>query len=546
MADTDDILDGSIKSASYNMILQVLFRIITFILNGLVLHNVDKEVLGILNVRLMLLIMSILFVSREAFRRACLSKTRDHNWPQVINLLWLTVPSVMLCSFTFCYVWLFWLELPSKEHVADYQFAVYTFGISCVIESFAEPVYLFSQAFLYMRWRLFVDCILLITRVGTLVVAVLYYPAYTIKAMAYCQFTVSTSLLVLYWAYFHLQFRKKAELVKNKELHRDDPLLALPFDSLQDFLPKKIEGQTLIGHDLASLTWGFFKQGILKQVLTEGERYVMTVFSILSFAEQGVYDVVNNLGSMAARFLFLPIEEGSYFYFAQMLNRQVPLEKQPKKEVEQISGVLFKLLRALTLLGSTIVVFGYSYSHLLLHIYGGNTLTDGSGPLLLKSHCLAVWFMGINGVTEAYVFAAMSHEQLEKYNKLMVLLSAIFLGLSWLLSRLLGSVGFILANCTNMILRITHSLIFINGQYRNIGDNPLLGLFPSKLECVSLVLAFIVTASSSMFIYPESAFIHVCIGAFSGLSVVGAILFAEPDLRQVLLSSVKKRMGKAD
>lgn len=63
---------------------------ITFILNGLVLHNVDKEVLGIINVRLMLLLMTILFVSREAFRRACMSKTRDHNWPQVINLLWLT------------------------------------------------------------------------------------------------------------------------------------------------------------------------------------------------------------------------------------------------------------------------------------------------------------------------------------------------------------------------------------------------------------------------------------------------------------------------
>jgi len=191
-------------------------------------------------------------------------------------------------------------------------------------------------------------------------------------------------------------------------------------------------------------------------VLTEGERYVMTVFAVLSFAEQGVYDVVNNLGSMAARFLFLPIEESSYFYFAQMLNRQVPLEKQPLSEVDQISGVLRRLLRALTLLGATIVVFGYSYSHLLLHLYGGNTLTDGFGPLLLKTHCFAVWLMAINGVTEAYVFAAMSHEQLDKYNRLMVLISAIFLGLSWFFSLIFGSVGFILANCINMSLRVAH------------------------------------------------------------------------------------------
>ena len=74
--DSEKILQGSIKSASYNMMLQVriemeicendslliniknfqvAFRVITFVLNGLVLHNVDKDVLGILNVRLMLL-----------------------------------------------------------------------------------------------------------------------------------------------------------------------------------------------------------------------------------------------------------------------------------------------------------------------------------------------------------------------------------------------------------------------------------------------------------------------------------------------------------
>ena len=119
----------------------------------------------------------------------------------------------------------------------------------------------------------------------------------------------------------------------------------------------------------------------------------MTVFSVLSFAEQGVYDVVNNLGSMAARFIFLPIEESSYFYFAQMLNRQIPIENQPRQEIDQVANVLFKLLRALCLLGAIVVVFGFSYSHLVLHLYGGTTLTEGSGPLLMRTHCLAVCLM---------------------------------------------------------------------------------------------------------------------------------------------------------
>lgn len=70
---------------------------------------------------------------------------------------------------------------------------------------------------------------------------------------------------------------------------------------------------------------------------------------------------------------------------------------------------------------------------------------------------LHVWYLkAINGVTEAYVFAAMSSQQLDKYNGLMVVLSCVFLFLSWLLSYVVGSVGFILANCVNMFLRIAH------------------------------------------------------------------------------------------
>ena len=34
-------------------------------------------------------------------------------------------------------------------------------------------------------------------------------------------------------------------MLKNREIHRDDPLLLLPFDSLYDFLPRKIEGQVI-------------------------------------------------------------------------------------------------------------------------------------------------------------------------------------------------------------------------------------------------------------------------------------------------------------
>ncbi|KAF0289863.1 Protein RFT1 [Amphibalanus amphitrite] len=60
---------------------------------------------------------------------------------------------------------------------------------------------------------------------------------------------------------------------------------------------------------------------MLKQLLMEGERYLMTAFHLLDFSEQGLYDVVANLGSLAARFLFQPVEENAYVYFSRTVER---------------------------------------------------------------------------------------------------------------------------------------------------------------------------------------------------------------------------------
>lgn len=43
-----------------------------------------------MNVRLLLLESTILFLSREPILKACLTDTKSHNWAQVINQIWLT------------------------------------------------------------------------------------------------------------------------------------------------------------------------------------------------------------------------------------------------------------------------------------------------------------------------------------------------------------------------------------------------------------------------------------------------------------------------
>lgn len=65
--------------------------------------------------------------------------------------------------------------------------------------------------------------------------------------------------------------------------------------------------------------------------------FLYTVFYSFSFtsvySHLGVYDIVNNLGSMVARFLFLPIEESFYVFFAKVLERGRDAQHQ-----KQVSG----------------------------------------------------------------------------------------------------------------------------------------------------------------------------------------------------------------
>lgn len=88
--------------------------------------------------------------------------------------------------------------------------------------------------------------------------------------------------------------------------------------------------------DAKILVMAFFKQGALKQLLTEGEKYVMSLTNVLTFYEQATFDIVNNLGSLAARFIFRPIEENSYFYFTQTITRNVPFKEQDKVFINNI------------------------------------------------------------------------------------------------------------------------------------------------------------------------------------------------------------------
>ena len=380
MADrTANIVRGTARAATYSVILQVSFRMLSFIVNGIVLRYVSNELLGLVNVRLTLLYSTVLLLSREAFRKACLSTIGIHekDWRQLINLMWCCVPLGILIGFMLGCVWIYLLEYPSHRYVDYYPKAVVLFVMSAVSELVVEPLWLISQEFHFINAKVLIEAIALCVKCLSTLVIIVIFPNGDLSSFTVAQVMHSLVYIGLYYLYF-LQHAARQSTVSNADQKSNRKTIGFPVRMLSDVLPQfTSNSNSYFDPSYKALVLSFFKQSLLKQFLSEGEKYIMTVFNILSMGQQGVYDIINNLGSIAARFIFLPIEESYYVLFSQLLIRGESSTSQG--ELHTAGRILFGVLKCVSLVGMIVVVFGFSYSYLALIFYGGDILSSGEG-----------------------------------------------------------------------------------------------------------------------------------------------------------------------
>ncbi|XP_029455275.1 protein RFT1 homolog isoform X2 [Rhinatrema bivittatum] len=512
---------------------------LTFGLNAFTLRYVSKEIIGIVNVRLTLLYSTVVFLAREAFRRACLSGNAKKNWTQTVNLLWLCVPLGVLWALLLGWVWLHMLEVPDPVLVPHYRSGVMLFGLSAVVELVAEPFWVLAQAHLFVRLKVLAESLSIICKCFLTVTLVVIYPHWGLLIFSVSQL-LYTSLLVLCYVIYFLNFLGSPEAVRK----------SFPVCRVTELLPHVVKDQALLNWKQAKLTWSFFKQSFLKQILTEGERYVMTFLNVLNFGDQGVYDIVNNLGSLVARFIFLPIEESFYIFFAKVLERGNDIKQQKQEDVAIAATVLESLLKLVLLIGLTITVFGYAYSQLALDTYGGAMLSSGSGPSLLRCYSLYVLLLAVNGVTECFTFALMSKEQVDRYNLVMLALSITFLCISYYLTHWLGSMGFILANCFNMGLRIGHSVHYIYRYYRESSWRPLMGLLLSPWLILVYLICGVVTTFSEASLCCDKGWLarlaHIVVGCVCLMVTLTTVVFTETKLVHFIRTQLLSRYTKKE
>lgn len=160
------------------------------------------------------------------------------------------------------------------------------------------------------------DAVYILFRTAIFVFLVIKEPKEAINAFSVAQIASAVLFCFLYYAYFtwyihklnkrRLLFKIKEDVNGRGETETKDifsDMHDFPFKSIWEMFPGFMRNvDKPLNKDLCVLSVSFAKQCVVKQVLTEGERYVMTISPLLTFSEQSMYDIVNNLGSLAARF----------------------------------------------------------------------------------------------------------------------------------------------------------------------------------------------------------------------------------------------------
>mmetsp|Transcript_10669 Transcript_10669/g.20737 ORF Transcript_10669/g.20737 Transcript_10669/m.20737 type:complete len:317 (+) Transcript_10669:3514-4464(+) len=266
--------------------LQLLLKAATFAFNIIIARAANPEDYGVANVDLTLVTVAVMFFSKENIRRAA---QRAKRLESAESLMWIGIGLDALVA-----VGAYWFI--AKENTAGPILIVCFAGL---LESLGEPFYAKSMIDLDATPRIRAEAI------GTILKCIVTYAALPFGLMAFALglLVQSTSIMLCY-----IYYRKGL------------PTFKLP-----------IEGEVV----QASLE--MTGMVLLKFLLSEWEKIILMV---LYTAQESVFALVSNLGSVVCRILFSPIEVAS----RQEITHTLFTKKMQPGEAESVIPALMSLM----------------------------------------------------------------------------------------------------------------------------------------------------------------------------------------------------------
>lgn len=216
-----------------------------------------------------------------------------------------------------------------------------------------------------------------------------------------------------------------------------------------------------------------FLQNGFKYVLTQGDG--LLIAALASLRDQGAYALASNYGGLIARMLFQPIEETSRNLFAQLCADPPPEKQGEEKAASKVSKqraatLLQDILRFYNIMSLLAFSIGPTLAPMLLRVVQPRW-ADTEASNVLAIYCYYIPLLAINGVTEAFVAATASNEDLYYQSLFMGVFFVGFAGSAYYCLNVLhlGAVGLVWANCVNMGLRILFNIRFVKSYFGGHG-----------------------------------------------------------------------------
>lgn len=456
------------SGASFLIAGQFFAKLLTFSLNQLILRFVGPETFGA-NAQLELLITTILYFSREAIRLAAqreslagkqpdlyrfeggvVENTQSGTIQQVINIGFVPLAVGIPLASVLSYLYINFSGTGSQIDSKSVSLAVVIFAISSVLELFAEPSFLLYQFQLQFKRRASFESIAIFSRCLLTIIFIIFgrRRETAIIAFALGQLAYSSVLTTLY--VFNAMRDSRMQPYQ----------LSYPRGVWKE---GDSSSKIYFSKETKTLATSIWLQTVFKHCLTEGDKFLISL--LLPIADQGVYAVVVNYGSLVARLVFLPIEEALRNFFSKLL--APPLGRE---NLKLSVTVISTLLRMYIYLSIFAVAFGPMVSSYVLHFLVSKTWFDTDAPVVLATYACYIPFLAINGALESFVQSVATPSDIKRQSSALFAFSFTFVAGAYFFMRPLGlgAQGLVFANMFNMAQRIGWCIMWIEEYYSRV------------------------------------------------------------------------------
>jgi len=510
------------QSIRWGALMSICQKLTSFVLNQLLIHRTNPEVVGMASIELELLLSTLLFLSREGIRLALLRQTVETSAQiqQFVNLSWTPCFVVMLLGLILHY-----FLSGSGGKIPTAVFTLYCVGAT--LEAVGEP------------WvNMYQNCAMMLPKMQAESVGVFCKSVVTFVAVAHLGLGVVGFGIaqVAYGIVYLAVLTSHTSVVKRA----DSAAVSM---SWRQFLPGRVEKvrrenakpqrQASSPRKLANLETAFLNQQslsvalaatgscLLKHVLTEADKIFLSLSH--NHFDQGIFAIASNYASLVVRILFLPIEDSARVAFSKLLEgnergkRQSRESKRQSREsisAQKIQILFTRLLRVVGLVGIVFPLFGPSYVHLAASYIVNAKWRGPDIEQTLVAFCFYIFLLGINGVSEAFVNVTASGGEggFGTVNAGLVVSFAIYVAFSTLLVGRIGTSGVVYANTAAFLVRIASSSLSVSPRRSFVLD-----LLPSTNQAVTMVLSAAVCQLSARRFSVSNhghrdALEHICLG----------------------------------